>query len=82
MEKIFNGDPQPIAQLLDGGDSGAVVSSADDVIDRGLGDAAHMAKLIDGNISLFTQLQYAFSHRFADIHGYHLDSIKRIPAAA
>ena len=72
MEEIFNGDSQSVAQLLDRRNSGAVVPSADDIIYRGLRNAAHIAELIDRYVTFPAQFQDAFFHRFADIHGYHL----------
>lgn len=72
MEKLFDGDAQPVAQLLDGGHGGAAVAAADDVVHRGLGHAAHAAQLIDGEVPLPAQFQNAFSHRFTNVHGHHL----------
>lgn len=52
MEKFLNGDTQAVTQLFDGGNCSAAVSSADDVIDSGLRDTAHVAQLIDGDVLL------------------------------
>ena len=72
MEEVLHGDPQPIAEFLDGRDRGAAVASADDVVDCGLGHTAHAAEPIDGNVTLPAQFQDAFLDGFADVHGVHL----------
>ena len=72
MEEFFNGDSQSVAQLLDRRNGGAVVPSADDIIHRGLRNAAHVAELIDRYVTFPAQFQDALFHRFADVHGYHL----------
>ena len=54
IEKILDRDPQPVAQLLYGGDSRAVVSPADNVVHRRLRDTAHIAELVDGNVVFLT----------------------------
>ena len=76
MEEILNSDPQTVAQLLDRRNSGAVVPSADDIIHRGLRNAAHVAELIDRYITFTAQFQDALFHCFADVHGYHLFPLK------
>ena len=72
MEEFFNGDSQSVAQLLDRRNGGAVVPSADNIIHRGLRNAAHVAELIDRYVTFPAQFQDALFHRFADVHGYHL----------
>ena len=52
MKEILDRDSQPVTQLLDRCDICTVVPSADDVIHSGLGDAAHITELVDGNIML------------------------------
>lgn len=52
MKKIFHGDPQPITELFNGGNRGTVVAPADNIVDSGLGDAAHTAEFVNGNIPL------------------------------
>ena len=74
MKELFNSDTQPITQLLNGGDGSASVAAADNVVHSRLGDAAHMAQLVNGEISFLTQLQDAFFYCFAYIHGEHLVS--------
>ena len=74
VKEFLNGDSQTIAELLDRGNSGAAVSSADDIVYRGLSNAAHAAELVDGNITLIAQLQDAFLDGLADVHGDHLVS--------
>ena len=54
MEKLLNGDTQAVTQLFDGRDGGAAVAPADDVIDGGLRDTAHVAQLVDGDVLLLT----------------------------
>ena len=43
IEEINNRDPQTVAQLLQCGDGGAVVASADHIVHSGLRDAADRA---------------------------------------
>jgi len=43
MKKLLNADTQTVAEFLDRGDRRAVVPAADDVVDGGLGHAAHGA---------------------------------------
>lgn len=74
MKKLLDGDSQTITQLFDGGNGGAVIPSADNVVDGRLGDAAETAQLIDGNIPLPAQLQNPRLYRFTDVHGHHLTS--------
>ena len=50
MEKLLNRHIQAVTELFDRGDCDALVSAADNVIDRRLGHAAHGAELVDGDI--------------------------------
>lgn len=50
FKEFLNGDTETVTQLLNGGNSGAAVSSADNIIDGGLGHAAHVAQFVDGQI--------------------------------
>ena len=52
IEEILDRDPQSVAQLFDRGDRGAVVSSADNVVHRGLCDTAHITELVNGDVAL------------------------------
>lgn len=74
FKEFLNGDTETVAQLLNGGNGGAAVPTADDVIDGGLGYAAHVAQLVDGQIPLPAQIQNAQPHCFTDVHRYHLTS--------
>ena len=56
-----------------------MIASADEVVDGGLRDAADVAELIYGQISLAAQFQYPLFRRLSDGHGNHLISILRIP---
>jgi hypothetical protein len=38
----------------------------------GLGDTAHAAQLVDGDVTFLAQFQYALSHSFTNGHGHHL----------
>ena len=75
VKKRFNGDAQTIAQLLNGGDGGAVIAPADDVVDGGLRHTAQCAQFVNGDVFGFAQLQYAQSNRFANGHRDHLLSL-------
>ena len=74
FKEFLNGDTKAIAQFFDCGNSGAAVPSADDVIDGGLGHAAHVAQFVDGQIPFPAQIQNAQPHSFTDVHQYHLTS--------
>ena len=54
-EKLFNGNAQAITKFLNGGGGGTVVATADNIVDGGLGHAAHGAKFVDGKAALFAQ---------------------------
>ena len=43
VEKFLNGDTESITQLLDGGNRRAAVTATDDIVHRGLRDAADVA---------------------------------------
>ena len=75
MEEVHNGDPQTVAQLLDGGDGGAVIPPADDVVNGRLCYPALGTKTIDRNIVFLTELQNPVSNRFSDCDTLHLLSI-------
>lgn len=48
MEEVLYGNPQTIAKFLDRRNRSAAISSADDVVDGGLGHTTHAAEFIDG----------------------------------
>ena len=48
VEEIFDGDVQPVAELFDGGNGGTVIAPTDNVVDRGLGNAAFQTHGVDG----------------------------------
>lgn len=79
MEEFLNGDSHAIAQLLDGGDSSAAVASADNIVDCGLGHAAHITQLVDGQILFSAEFQNTLLYSFSNIYGYHLNSTQMIP---
>ena len=54
IEEVDDRDPQAVAQLLQRGNGGAVVASADHIVHGGLRDAADRAQLIDSQVSLCT----------------------------
>ena len=74
IKEVLNGDSQTIAELLDCGNGGAAVTSADDIVHSGLGHTADAAEFINRNISLAAEFQDAFLDSFSDVHGYHLIS--------
>lgn len=55
MKKLLDADTQAVAEFFDRGDRRAVVPSADDVVDGGLGHAAHGAEFVDRQFTLLTQ---------------------------
>ena len=68
VEKLPQGDVQPVAELLDSGDGDAVVPAADNVIESGLGHAADGRQTVDGDPALGAQLQYPGTYRCTAIH--------------
>ena len=82
VEKVLDGDSQTIAELLDRRNGGTAVASADNIVHRGLGYAAHAAEFIDRNVTLITEFQDAFLDGLADVHGDHLFSTMMIPISS
>ena len=58
---------QSVADLFDGGDRGAVVAPANDIIQGRLRDARKRCHTVDGNIVLGAQFEYALARCFSDI---------------
>ena len=54
IEEVDDRDPQAVAQLLQRGDGGAVVASADHIVHGGLRNAADRAQLVNSQVSLCT----------------------------
>ena len=54
IEEINDRNPQAVAQLLERGNGGAVVSAADHIVHGGLRDAADRAQFVNGQVSLCT----------------------------
>ena len=52
IKELLDGNSQAITELFDGGNGGAPIAATNNVVDRGLGDTAHGAQLVDGNILL------------------------------
>ena len=52
IKELRDSNSQAIAKLFDGGNGGAPIAATNNVVDRGLGDTAHGAQLVDGNILL------------------------------
>ena len=69
VEKLTDRNIQPVTDFLDGCDRGAVIATADDIVQGRLGNTTHGGQLVDRDATLLTQLQYAQSHRFPNIHG-------------
>jgi hypothetical protein len=67
-KKVKDGDLQPVADLFDSRNGRGIVSTANDIVQCGLCNATDGRKLIQGNIALATQLQYAKYDCFIDIH--------------
>lgn len=68
-KEVFNRDTQSVAQLLYGGNGRAVIPAAHNVIHRGLRHTAHVAELIDGDITFLAQLKDSVAHSFTYVHG-------------
>ena len=56
VEELPKRDVQSVAELLDGGHSGAVVPPADNIVESGLGHAAEGRQPVDGDFPLGTEL--------------------------
>lgn len=54
IEEFNDRNSQTVAQLLERGDGGAIVSAADHIVHGGLRDAADRAKLVNSQVSLCT----------------------------
>lgn len=78
-EKFLDRNVQAVTQFFNGGDGGAVISAADDIVYRRLRYAAETAQLVHGNISFVAQLDDPLPYRFAYAHADHLFSRKMIP---
>ena len=52
IEELLDGNSQAITKLFDSGNGGAPIAATNNVVDRGLGDTAHGAQLVDGDILL------------------------------
>ena len=67
IEELLDGNSQAITKLFDGGNGGAPIAATDNIVHGGLGDTAHGAQLIDGNVLLLAEFQDAFLDCFIDI---------------
>ena len=67
-EKVEDRDLKTVADLFDRGNRCGIVSSADDIVQGGLRDAAYGGKLVQCNVVLLTKLQNAHSDRVSNIH--------------
>ena len=54
IEEVNDRDSQAVAQHLQRGNGGAVISSADHIVHGGLRDAADRAQLVNSQVSLCT----------------------------
>ena len=54
IEEVNDRDSQAVAQLLERGNGGAVVSATDHIVHGGLRDAADRAQLVNSQVSLCT----------------------------
>ena len=52
MEKLDDGDIQPVAELFDGGNGGTIVAAADDIVECGLRDTTESCEFVDRDFSL------------------------------
>jgi len=66
VEKVLYTDVQPVADLLDRCDGGAVVAPARDVAQGGLSDAGQSGKPVDGNAVLIAQFFNPLIHSVSD----------------
>ena len=52
IKELLDGNSQAVTKLFDGGNGGTPIAATNNVVDRGLGDTAHGAQLVDGDILL------------------------------
>ena len=52
IKELLDGNSQAITKLFDSGNGGAPIAATDDVVHGGLGDTAHGAQFVDGDILL------------------------------
>lgn len=71
VEEVNYRDIESVADLFDGGNGGAIIPSADDIIKCGLCDAGDGGEFVDGDVALVAERFYAKLYRFADRHLHH-----------
>lgn len=69
MEELLDGDAQAVTEFFYGGYSGAVISSADDVVYSGLCYAAKCAQFVDRDASFCAESYNTLLYRFSNVHG-------------
>jgi hypothetical protein len=68
METVLDGNFQPITQFFDCRHSSAVISTADDVIDRRLRHTTQRTQPVDTDIPFPAQFQNALFDCFTNVH--------------
>lgn len=66
IKELLDSNSQAITKLFDGGNGGAPIAATDDVVHGGLGDTAHGAQLVDGDIFLPAEFQNPLFDSFTD----------------
>ena len=69
IKELLDGNSQAIAKLFDGGNGGTPIAATDNIVHSGLGNTAHGAQLVDGNVLLPAQLQNPLFDGFTDTQG-------------
>ena len=69
MEELLDSDAQAVTELFNGGHSGTVISSADNVVHSGLSYAAKCAQFVDRDVSFCAKSQNALLYSFSNVHG-------------
>ena len=71
VEKLTDRNIQPVTDFLDGCDRGAVIATADDIVQGRLGNTTHGGQLVDRDVMLTAQLQNSLLHCFANVQTDH-----------
>lgn len=69
IKELLDDNSQAITELFNGGNGGTSIAATDNIVHGGLGDTAHGAQLVDGNIFLPAQLQNPLFDSFTDTQG-------------
>ena len=81
MKEILNRNTKSITQFFNGRDCRAVITSADDIVDRRLCNATFYAQSIDGNVLFFAQFDDSQANSLPYGNGRFLLSLQYVKKA-